>query len=99
MRHDGADQDERRHADRNGALGVVYLIQDEIVARFHRRTQVAVHQPDEQARNRQQSNQPTVRLARLRRPVQRHQQGGRRGTAKHAREDGNGDPAQQVTQH
>ena len=96
VRHEGADQDERGHPNGNRALGIMHLIQDEVVARLDRRSQVAVHQSDEQTRDRQQGNEPVVCFARVRRPGQRNEQQGGRGATQNASKHRNRYPAQQV---
>ena len=52
VRGDGADQHQRRHAQRDDALGVVDLVDQEVVAGFDRAAEAQVQPADRGARQR-----------------------------------------------
>ncbi|KAI1697408.1 hypothetical protein Ddc_19721 [Ditylenchus destructor] len=98
VRHDRAAQHQRHHAQRHDLLGVVDLVDDEVVAGIHAAADLQIEPAHREARQRQAPDQPAMALAGLRGPVQREQEhgGGRAGQRRdHA---GQRQPAPEVGQ-
>ena len=94
--YDGSTQDERRHPDRNDGLWIVNFVEQEIVASLHGLAELAVNQAHEEPGDRQEGNDPEVRLAECRSPLQRSQQCGGRSPGKRANCNADGGPAQKI---
>ena len=88
MGHESANQNQGRHAHRDSALGVVNLVEYEVVACFDRSTEVSVHDAHQKSRQGKQCNHPPVAFAEVGSDDQRpEKQGGRTAThdsCKHA---------------
>ncbi len=63
MREECSEQDERCHAERDDAFGVVDLVDDEVAAGFDPAAEVVVHQADEYADWSKQPDDPDVGFA------------------------------------
>ena len=70
MRHHGAEEDQRCHAQRHPCPRFVDLLDDQVVAAFHRIARQMIEQADHEATERQQVEQPGKREAQPRDGIQ-----------------------------
>ena len=87
------DQDRRRHALGHHALRIVDLVDQEIVPALDRLASAVIKRTDREAGDGQQPEQPRVRRARVRRPIERDDEQRRRQSAEHANQGGEQQPA------
>ena len=96
MGDDGAEQDQRGHAERDGLVGVVDLFEDEVVARLDGAADVPVEQADGETGDGQQGDEPEVLIAEVGGPLERDQEHGGGAAGQDADGGGDGQPTQQI---
>ena len=98
MRKESAEQDERRHPEGDDGLGIVDLVEEEVVAGFDRATEVVVHQADQNACGSQQKNDPLMGFTHVRGEIEGGQEKSRRAACENAYGCGDRNPAGEIDQ-
>ena len=75
MRDNGAEEDQRRHAQRHAATWFMDLLDDQVVAAFDAATEQMIEQADREPADRQEKQQPWMRKACSCRNVEAPQEG------------------------
>ena len=96
MPEEGAEQDERRHAEGDRIRGVMNFVDQQVVAGFDRLAEAMVEQPDDEAGDGEQRDEPRVSFPGLGCPIQREKQCGGGGAGKRAHRYGDEKPAEKV---
>ena len=95
MGDNGAEEDQRRHAQGHAAPRFMDLLDDQVVAAFDAATEQMIEQPDREPADWQEEQQPWMRKARARGNIQAPEEG--RAKTAHRRRHGNKE--RQPSQH